>query len=595
MEGNALGTIGNTPQTTPGAHEGDYALAVAHLKAMLRASRLWPGLSASRSALEAGIDALDRARSDLHGSLWVLLLGGTGVGKSTLLDALAGRVIAPASVKRPTTVRTTYYAHRDANLSPLGAIPVGEGVLVTHEIEALRDKVVIDPPDFDSSVDANRKRVMPLLGAADLVITVVDREKYRDEALYRLLQRYRGEKSFLFVANKVDQGFPDEVLDDFRSALLSAGFESVRTLRCSALAALRRRLEGKAPESDAGDFAELEEIISRELTRARIREIKRVNLTGIAAHAVRAFEDAVGHGAQERVDGWLRECNRISATATGRLRAQFSAAVLGSGAGGQYDAMRSYLHGLQLFSFSGVFGTYLAFVERLKAFLGRAWARPVDTFEARALAESRVRSVDAESLRLVLSGASGEVASALTAAGLNTEATRSRLEPGRSGVGVQALAAEAAGGAADALATLTEASMKAKWYSPRNLFYNLIPTALAVAIPAYAAFALVVSLLGKDELLVLGGVSDGAALGAIALVTVCFFQKLAVERSIARGSAKAMTDVGNRMAIRIDGCMKDRFLGPCEVVAREATSALADLAAAERAVSRASSAEPDGK
>src|SRR5687767_4055398 len=44
-------------------------------------------------------DALDVDRP----LLVVMLLGGTGVGKSTLLNALAGGAVAPASFQRPTT------------------------------------------------------------------------------------------------------------------------------------------------------------------------------------------------------------------------------------------------------------------------------------------------------------------------------------------------------------------------------------------------------------------------------------------------------------------------------------------------------------
>src|SRR2546430_9411152 len=67
---------------------------------------------AADAAASLGIDAT-RARSVLEGaharlgfegSAYVLaLVGGTGVGKSSLLNALAGGVISPASARRPTT------------------------------------------------------------------------------------------------------------------------------------------------------------------------------------------------------------------------------------------------------------------------------------------------------------------------------------------------------------------------------------------------------------------------------------------------------------------------------------------------------------
>ena len=56
--------------------------------------------------VSAGAAVLERAaeRLGFPGSAYVLALaGGTGVGKSSVLNALAGRVISPARAIRPTT------------------------------------------------------------------------------------------------------------------------------------------------------------------------------------------------------------------------------------------------------------------------------------------------------------------------------------------------------------------------------------------------------------------------------------------------------------------------------------------------------------
>src|SRR5688572_5794220 len=77
-------------------------------------------LSATLAALDDAVDAgetlgLDTSRARIvlsdarqrlgfEGSAYVLaLVGGTGVGKSSLLNALAGGVVSPASARRPTT------------------------------------------------------------------------------------------------------------------------------------------------------------------------------------------------------------------------------------------------------------------------------------------------------------------------------------------------------------------------------------------------------------------------------------------------------------------------------------------------------------
>src|SRR3954470_10940974 len=63
-----------------------------------------------RSAHAAGVQ-----RTGFPGDAYVLaLVGGTGVGKSSLLNALAGSVVSPASARRPTTSE------------PIAWIPSGE-------------------------------------------------------------------------------------------------------------------------------------------------------------------------------------------------------------------------------------------------------------------------------------------------------------------------------------------------------------------------------------------------------------------------------------------------------------------------------------
>ncbi len=45
--------------------------------------------------------------------LIVAFMGGTGVGKSSLLNRLAGKAIAKAGVARPTSKEVTLFHHRD--------------------------------------------------------------------------------------------------------------------------------------------------------------------------------------------------------------------------------------------------------------------------------------------------------------------------------------------------------------------------------------------------------------------------------------------------------------------------------------------------
>jgi putative ribosome biogenesis GTPase RsgA len=95
----------------------------------------------------------------------VVIMGSTGVGKSTLFNAIAGAPLSEAGLIRPTTRRPVALIHPD------DAAPEGEGPLAgfgRHEIEVKSDASVppgvmlIDAPDFDSVERANRELAVEL-------------------------------------------------------------------------------------------------------------------------------------------------------------------------------------------------------------------------------------------------------------------------------------------------------------------------------------------------------------------------------------------------------------------------------------------------
>jgi hypothetical protein len=113
------------------------------------------------------------------------LVGGTGVGKSSLLNALAGATVSTASVRRPTTSEPIAWvpaADRDG-LAPLLAW-LGVDDIREHEADGLRSVAIVDLPDMDSVEATHRERVEAVLPKVDAVAWVTDLEKYHDAVLH---------------------------------------------------------------------------------------------------------------------------------------------------------------------------------------------------------------------------------------------------------------------------------------------------------------------------------------------------------------------------------------------------------------------------
>jgi energy-coupling factor transporter ATP-binding protein EcfA2 len=189
-----------------------------------------------------------RAKS-LDAPLLVLLIGPTGAGKSSLVNALAGRAVSRSGVLRPTTRELVAVVHpddRDALMSegsPLATL-AGERLRVVTDEGEPRGIALVDAPDVDSIEHANRELTDRLAEAADLGIFVTTATRYADRVPWDVLLRARDRGlPLVVVVNRIPEGLADRVavLDDVDRLLAEFGVDA-------------RGLDAADPDGDAGSL-----------------------------------------------------------------------------------------------------------------------------------------------------------------------------------------------------------------------------------------------------------------------------------------------------------------------------------------------------
>jgi hypothetical protein len=166
--------------------------------------------------------------------LWVVFVGGTGTGKSTIFNAFCGETLSETGVERPKTFGPVVYAHKDSTLEKAFPFPsvhferlptrdlpakgvAGEAGYLTvleHERHDWAHLILADTPDLDSVEAANRQIAEDLYLLADAVAFVSSQEKYADEVPYRFLLRIMEEqKTLFFLVNKTGENIaPEDVI-----------------------------------------------------------------------------------------------------------------------------------------------------------------------------------------------------------------------------------------------------------------------------------------------------------------------------------------------------------------------------------------------
>lgn len=197
--------------------------------------------------LQSVYDVLARAasrRSLSAGHTVVGFFGATGSGKSSLFNAVSGSDVATAAARRPTTSEPMAGIWGEE-----GSGPLLDWLEVTerHVLQAVpgfadddAGLVLLDLPDFDSTRLENREIVQRMVGMVDVLVWVLDPQKYADAAVHNGFLRPMASHGAvtLVVLNQVDKlSAPDAaaVMESLKGILARDGLEKVRVMGASAL------------------------------------------------------------------------------------------------------------------------------------------------------------------------------------------------------------------------------------------------------------------------------------------------------------------------------------------------------------------------
>jgi len=211
----------------------------ARLAALAEAVELATGrLPAESTEPAAAVVAKAGARLGLGVESTVVALGGpTGAGKSSLFNALAGEEVSAVGRRRPTTAAASAALWGHANPALLDWLDLRRRHVAGDDAE-LDGLVLLDLPDFDSVEATHRVEVDRLLELVDLVLWVVDPQKYADAAWHDryLRRRRRHGASTAVVLNQADLLAPSAVtaaVADLRRLLDEHGLEEAPVLAAS--------------------------------------------------------------------------------------------------------------------------------------------------------------------------------------------------------------------------------------------------------------------------------------------------------------------------------------------------------------------------
>jgi len=269
---------------------------------------------------------LGAMRIRLEAPIVLGVLGGTGVGKSALVNALAGAEVVETGKARPTTGRPILVCRPDWTPELLGIDPASVEV-VHRDLPRLAHLVLVDCPDPDTTeaedaAGTNLARLRQILPHCDALLVVTTQQKYRSARVADELAAAAPGARLVFVQTHAD--VDGDIRDDWRP-LIEARYGQAQIFRIDSLSALADAQKGVEPR---GEFAALVDFLTRQLAGSAAARIRRANLLDLVEQTLAACRrriDEAFPAVQLLDEAILKQRSRLAGRLAEQMRSELVA------------------------------------------------------------------------------------------------------------------------------------------------------------------------------------------------------------------------------------------------------------------------------